>query len=85
MFGIEIMENEAKTFGDNNAVILDSSVPESILKNKHHLINYNYIQEAVASGMALIYKVDAGLNLADPFTKLIDKFKGKEIIQHILY
>ena len=32
MFGIEIMENEAKSFGDNNTVILISSVPESRLK-----------------------------------------------------
>ena len=31
MFGIEIMEDETKIFGDNNAVIINTSVPESTL------------------------------------------------------
>ena len=39
MFGIEILENEAKCFGDNNAVILNLSVLELILKKKHHSIH----------------------------------------------
>ena len=38
MFGIEIMENETKCFGNNNAVILNFPVPESRLKKKHHSI-----------------------------------------------
>ena len=40
MFGINILDT--KIFGDNNAVILNSSVPESTLKKKHHSVNYNY-------------------------------------------
>ena len=28
MFGIKIMEEETKIFGDNNAVIINTSVPE---------------------------------------------------------
>ena len=36
MFGIEIMEDKTKIFGDNNAVIINTSVPESTLKKKHH-------------------------------------------------
>ena len=60
MFGIEMMENETKVFRDNNAVILNLSVLESILKNKNHSTNYNYVQAAAASGIALIYKVDTG-------------------------
>ena len=84
MFGIGILDDEAKIYGDNNAVILNASVPESTLKKKHHSINYNYVREAVASGVALIYKVDTGSNLADLFTKLLDKVKRKEIIQKVL-
>ena len=39
MFGIDIMEDETKIFEDNNAVIINTSVPESTLKKKHHSIN----------------------------------------------
>ena len=83
MFGIEIMDT--KIFGDNRAVILNSSVPESTLKKKHHSVNYNYVREAVAAGIALIFKVHTGSNLADLFTKLLDKETRKELVQRILY
>ena len=84
MFGIPI-DGPAQVFGDNNAVILNSSVPESTLKKKHHSVNYNYVREAVASGLALIFKVDTGSNLADLFTKLLNKETRKELVQRILY
>ena len=85
MFGIEIMEDETKIFGDNNAVILNSSVPESTLKKKHHSINYNFVRECVAAGIALVYKVDTDSNLADVFTKILDRVKRKDLIRRILY
>ena len=78
------MEDETKIFGDNNAVIIDNSVPESTLKKKHHSINYNYVRESIAAGIILIFKVDMGSNLADLFTKWVDRVKRKEIIQKIL-
>ena len=84
IFAIEILENGTKIFGDNNAVIINTSVPESTLKKKHHSINYNYVREAVAAGMVLIYKVDTGSNLADLFTKLLDRVTRKDIVQKIL-
>ena len=85
MFGIEIMEDETKIFGDNNAVIINTSVPESTLKNMHHSIHYNYVRESIAAGIVLIFKVDTGSNLADLFTKLVARVKRKEIIQKILH
>ena len=77
MFGIEIMEDETKIFGDNNAVIFNTSVPDSTLKKKHHSINYNYVRESIAAGIVLILKVDTGSNLDDLFTKLVDRVKRK--------
>ena len=84
MFGIKIMEDETKIFGDNNAVIIITSVPESKLKKKHHLINYDYVRESIAAGIILIFKVDMGSNLADLFTKLVDTVMIKENIHKIL-
>ena len=80
-----MMENDTKSFGDNNAVILNSSVPELRQKKKHHVIHYNYVQEALNSRIALISNVDTGYNLSDPFTKLLDKLKRKENIHHVLF
>ena len=84
MFGIEILDNETKIFGDNKSVITNTSVPESTLKKKHHSVNFNYIRECVAAGVVLIYKVDTGSNLADIFTKLLSREKRKQLISKIL-
>jgi len=84
MFGIEIIDDETKIFGDNQSVITNVSVPESTLKKKHHSVNFNYVREAVAAGIALIYKVDIGSNLADLFTKLLDVETRRGIVQKIL-
>ena len=84
MFGIEIMEDEANIFVENNEVIINTSVPESTLKKKHYSINYNHVRESIAAGIFLIFKVDTGSNIADLFTKLVDRFQRKEIIQKIL-
>ena len=84
MFGIEIIENETKVFGDNQAVITNTSVPESTLKKKHHSCNFNYVREAVAAGIVLVYKVDTGSNLADLFTKLLNVETRKDMVQKIL-
>lgn len=83
MFGIPI-DGPAKVYGDNNAVILNSSSPESTLKKNHHSINYHYVRECFAAGIGLIFKVDTGSNLADLFTKVLDKVKQKKFVKMIL-
>eukprot|EP00557_Chaetoceros_sp_GSL56_P007431 CAMPEP_0176495028 /NCGR_PEP_ID=MMETSP0200_2-20121128/10431_1 /TAXON_ID=947934 /ORGANISM="Chaetoceros sp., Strain GSL56" /LENGTH=100 /DNA_ID=CAMNT_0017892865 /DNA_START=116 /DNA_END=418 /DNA_ORIENTATION=- len=83
MFGIPI-DGPAQVYGDNNSVILNSSVPESTLKKKHHSVNYNYVRECVAAGIGLVIKVDTNENLADLFTKVLDKVKRRAIVTKIL-
>ena len=81
MFGIEIMEDETKIFGDNNAVIINTSVPESTLKKKHHSINYNYVRESIATGIVLKFKVDTGSNLADQFKNWLIELREKKLFR----
>ena len=83
MFGIPV-DGPARVYGDNNAVVLNSSSPESTLKKKHHSINYHYVRECVEAGIGYIFKVDTGDNLADLFTKVLDKVKRKKLVTSIL-
>jgi hypothetical protein len=68
MFGIPL-EGPPTTFCDNNAVVLNSTVPESTLKQKHNSIAYHRIREAIAAGTLRMAKVDSSKNLADMLTK----------------
>ena len=71
MFGIKIMVDETRIFGDNNEVIINTSVPESTLKKKNHSINYNYVRESIVAGIVLIFNVDTETNIAYIFTKIV--------------
>jgi hypothetical protein len=76
-FGVPI-NGPCNVFCDNNAVVKNTSIPESVLQKKHNAVNYHIIREAVAAGILRIGKEDTETNIADAFTKLMEfsrKFK----------
>ena len=72
-------------FGDNKAVVRNSTMPESTLKKKHVAICYHRVQEACASGMIQIAKEDGATNLADVLTKSLPGPRLRDLIGRILY
>ena len=69
-FGIPV-QGPANTYGDNGAVIKNTSIPESTLNKKHNSINYHIVRESVAARIMRIGKEDTETNIADAFTKLL--------------
>jgi hypothetical protein len=55
MMGTPI-DGPCNVFCDNNAVVINSRSPESMLKKKHAAINYHRTREAVAAGVIRIAK-----------------------------
>jgi hypothetical protein len=43
------LEKPALMLGDNISVVLNISVPSSVLKKKHNAIAYHHVQEAIAA------------------------------------
>jgi hypothetical protein len=78
MMGIPI-EGPANVFCNNEAVVTNSTVPESMLKRKHNSIAYHKVREAVASGTIRIAKEHTDTNLADLFTKPLPVPKRKAL------
>jgi hypothetical protein len=70
MMGVEI-HGPCNLFCDNNAVVSNSSVPESMLKKKHAAINYHRAREAIAAGVIRVAKEDTATNIADLLTKCL--------------
>ena len=64
MFGIPL-DGPTNVFCDNEAVYQNSSFVESQLKQKHNSICYHLVQEAVAAGKTVVFKVDGKENLAN--------------------
>lgn len=65
MFGVPL-EGPAHT--NNQGVVMNASIPESVLTKKHNAINYHAVREAVAAGVFDVIKEDTKTNLAALFT-----------------
>lgn len=84
MMGIPI-DGPADMFCDNEAVVKNTSRPESTLKKKHLAIAFHRVREAAASGLLRIAKEDTETNLADMLTKPLAGPRLKELIRNVLY
>ncbi len=65
------MRGPCNLFCDNNAVVLHSSVPESMLKKKHVAVNYHRVREAIAAGTVRVAKEGTATNVVDMLTKCL--------------
>ena len=79
MFGIPI-DGAADVFCDNQGVVKNTSLPESVLSKKHNAINYHAVREAVAAGIMRVAKEDGETNLADLLAKSLNLPKRKRLL-----
>ena len=84
MFGVPL-DNPANVFCDNEAVYQNTSIPESVLKKKHHSIAYHRCREAVAAGTVRIAKQGTEKNLADLFTKILTSTRRSFLLDRFTY
>jgi hypothetical protein len=84
MFGVPLT-GPAQVFCDNQGVVKNSSIPESVLTKKHNAINYHAVREAAAAGILEVIKEDTQTNLADLFTKVLHADRRRELLGSILY
>ncbi len=84
MFRIPI-KGPTNIYCDNNSVVINSSKLESVLKNKHNLIVYHRVREAVAANTIRIAKEDQETNIADMLTKPLSGPHLKFLCERVLF
>ena len=84
MLGIPI-EGPNIIFGDNKSVILNTTLPSSILKKKHNAIAYHRVREAIAGKIIQFHHVASQNNLADVLTKPLPSQTFHPLIKPILF
>eukprot|EP00957_Ditylum_brightwellii_P127418 9716521-Ditylum_brightwellii.AAC.1 len=55
--------------GDNHSIVLNSSIPSSLLKKKHVAISYHMAREAMVAKIVHPVKTKGDWNIADVLTK----------------
>lgn len=68
MLGVSL-EETSLLIGDNMSIILNTTLPSSMLKKKHNAIVYHRVREAIAVKIINFVHIDSKLNIADILTK----------------
>ena len=84
MMGIEL-DGPVHMFGDNNSVIINTSLPSSMLKKKHQSIAYHACRTAQAAGITSFKYIPTADNWADVCTKPLGPSKFHQLIKPLLF
>ena len=85
MMGIPV-DLPSYIYGDNQSVLVNSSIPTSVIKKKSSSIAYHFVREGVAANEWLVTYISTHENIADLFTKPIPGGNRRDrLIQKFLH
>jgi hypothetical protein len=84
MLGVPV-DGPALLLGDNNSVVLNTSVPSSILKKKQHACAYHWVREAIAGGIMNFVHIQGTTNYADMLSKPMPNEPFLGLIKPLLF
>ena len=70
---------------DNNSVVLNTTMPSSVLKKKHCAVSYHKIREAIAAGIVRFSHISSEQNYADILTKPLGPSSFYELVKPLLF
>ena len=83
MFGVAI-DGPTSVMCDNKSVQTNASVPTSQLGKKHNAICYHKVRENVAAGVIRVGWVSSENNLADLFTKVLNRGVRNTLLEKMM-
>ena len=84
MIGVPV-DGPAALLGDNMSVVINTTVPSSMLKKKHCAIGYHQVQEAIAGGIMTFVHVKSTENITDILTKPLANENFHNLVKPILF
>ena len=79
------LEKTSHMFGDNMSVLLNTTVPSSMLKKKHLGCSYHRVREAIAAQIMKFSFISSEENFADVLTKPLSNGKHHNLIKPWLF
>ena len=84
MIGVPL-DDSAMLLGDNMSVVINTTLPSSVLKKKANAISYHKIRENIAGKIMKFAFIRSKTNLSDIFTKALDKPLFFPIVEKYLF
>ena len=82
--GVKV-ESPTHIYGDNQGVIQNSTIPDSLLKKKNIALAFHKTREATAAGIVHPIKIKGDYNYADFLTKTLPQKRFNTLIGGVLY
>ena len=79
------LEETSVMIGDNMSVVVNTTIPSSMLKKKTHACNYHRVREAIAAGFIDFGHIDTKRNVADIFTKPLERAIFQPLVNEYLF
>ena len=84
MMGVE-PDGPDLMLGDNNSVVLNYTMPNSILKKKHAACNYHRVREAIPGGAVAFSHIPSKMNYSDILTKPLSGSTFMNLVKTLLF
>ena len=84
MMGIPL-DGPALMLGDNNSVVLNCTMPSSVLKKKHNACSYHMVRESIAAGILKFTHIPSEYNYADILTKALPSSSFHNLVKPLLF
>ena len=84
MMGVPL-DGPAMMLGDNMSVVLNTTVPSSVLKKKHNSICYHRVKEAIAAKVLKFAHIPSETNVANILSKPLEPNKFYPLVKPWLF
>ena len=84
MFGVPI-EGPSWMFGDNLSVVIQGTIPSSMIKKRHNAIAYHRVREACAAGIINFCHINGKENPADILTKFRSSREWFHVMKPLMF
>ena len=79
------LEDSALMLGDNNSVVLNTTMPSSVLKKKHSAVSFHRVKETIATGVVKFSHIPSTLNYSDLLTKPLSPTVFHRLVKPLLF
>ena len=79
------LDGPALMLGDNNSVVLNTTMPSSVLKKKHSACSYHQVREAIAAKIIKFTHITSDMNYSDILTKALPAGSFHALVKPLLF
>ena len=79
------VEKTSLLLGDNRSVVINTTIPSSVLKKKHCALSYHKVRETISCGILRFAHIESTQNYSDLLTKALPRIKFRSLVEPLLF